>query len=227
MLGAADAAVPDASLRAMTGSVVELEVEGQPAVEGRLVGFEDAWVTVARADDNEVVSLPRERVVKLRAVDAPVEPPRQRIVGLHFGLSVSLMADARYERFYGFVNGNVLFPLTTLAGTSPWLAFAIGAGVSLPVRKGSNWHVDAFAMVLPLHVSGPYTYLGLGAGAGLRYDGPAGFTFAVKLPLVGISARAGQSPFGYDAPFRTSYAFGFFYLAGLMGLPLVSVGYRF
>src|SRR4051812_4735571 len=92
--------VPDASLRAVKDRVVRLELEGAPAVEGRLLGFEDAWVTIARSVTNEVVSVPREHVLRLVIVDssaAPVTPAsallnsaqatapeRIRIVGLGF-----------------------------------------------------------------------------------------------------------------------------------------------
>lgn len=221
------AAVPDASLRAMTGSMVRLDREDELPLEGKLVGFEEQWVTVIVPPNEEVISVPRDRIVRLHAVAPPAEPPRERIVGVNFGLSVSLLVDARYKLFYGFANGNVLFPLTSLAGTTPWLAFAVGAGIALPLVKGSRWFADMFGQVLPLHIGGAYSYVGVGVGVGLRYDSPAGFVFAVKLPVVGYSARVGRSPYGYDPPHRAGYGFGYYYLAALMGLPIVSVGYRF
>jgi hypothetical protein len=216
--------VPDASLRAMTGNVVRLEVEGQPEVEGRLVGFEEHWVTVARSGNDEVVSVPREKVARLLAVEAPA---RERIVGVHFGMTVSLEVDAQWRLLYGFVNGNVLFPLTTVAGTDTWIALAGGAGITLPLARGSRWHADLFGLVAPLYLGGSYTYLGMGFGAGLRFDAHSGFSFGIKVPLIGYAARIGNSPYGYDSPFHAAYGFGYYYLSAVMGLPVLSVGYRF
>ena len=65
------------------------------------------------------------------------------------------------------------------------------------------------------------------AGFGLRFAAASGFTFAVKLPVFGYAFRGGHSPYGYDPPHRTSFGIGFYYLAGIMGLPLISIGYRF
>jgi hypothetical protein len=229
------AAVPDASLRAMTGKRVRLELEGQPAVEGQLAGFEAQWVTVVLTGNNEVISVPRERLVHLKALDAGTEPAapdaaapeRERVIGVHFGLSVSLAVDAQWRLFYGFVNGNVLFPLTTVTGNAAWMALAFGAGFTVPLERGHRWYADLVGQVLPLYLGSPYTYVGMGLGFGLRYLARSGFTFAVKLPVLGYAARVGRSPYGYDSSFRAGYGFGYYYLAGLMGLPLVSVGYRF
>jgi hypothetical protein len=225
-LAQADAgvAVPDASLRAMTGSEVRLEVEGQPEVEGRLLRFEDHWVTVARSGSDEVVSVPREKLARLVAVEAP---ERERIIGVHFGATVSLAVDAQWRRFYGFVNGNVLFPLTTVTGTDAWVALSAGGGITFPLARGSRWHFDLFGTVLPLYLGGSYTYLGLGFGFGLRFETHSGFSFGVKLPVIGYSMRIGHSPYGYDSPFHAGYGFAYYYLGGAMGMPLLSVGYRF
>jgi hypothetical protein len=220
----AGVAVPDASLRAMTGHEVRLEVDGEPEVEGRLVGFEEEWVTVARSGNAEVISVRREKLAKIHVVDAP---ERERIVGAHFGATVSLAVDAQWRAFYGFVNGNVLFPLTTVAGTNSWIALSTGGGVTFPLAKGSRWRFDLFGLVLPLYLGGSYTYLGLGAGIGLRFETHAGFSFGVKVPVIGYSARIGHSPYGYDSPFHAGYGFAYYYLAAAMGMPLLSVGYRF
>src|SRR5205814_9699943 len=64
--------------------------------------------------------------------------------------TVSLAADVQWKLFYGYVNGNVLFPLTTVTGSAAWLAFAIAGGVSVPLVKGARWHADMFGQVLPL-----------------------------------------------------------------------------
>jgi hypothetical protein len=234
------AAVPDARLQAMTGKQVRVELEGSPAVSGELVGFEEKWVTLLVPQTGAVVWLPRTQLLGLTALDPPPAPAqtaaatpqksaheRERIVGVHFGLSVSLAVDAQWRRFYGFVNGNVLFPLTTVTGNAAWMAVAIGAGATVPLVNGHRWYADMFAEALPLYLGGPYTYLGVGAGFGLRYAAVSGFTFAVKVPVLGYALRTGRSPYGYDPSFRPGYGFGYYYLAGLMGLPLVSVGYRF
>src|SRR4051812_30776168 len=66
-----DAGGPDASLRAMTGSVVRLELDGEPPLEGKLMAFEEQWVTLALSSTEEIVSVPREKLLKLLAVEAP------------------------------------------------------------------------------------------------------------------------------------------------------------
>jgi hypothetical protein len=211
----------------MTGSTVRLELEGKPAVEGRLVAFEAEWVTVTVPPNSEVVSVPRAELVGLREVEPAAAPERERIAGIHFGMSVSLAVDAEWRMFYGFANGNVLLPLTTLTGNASWLAFSIGGGVTLPLVAHSHWRADLFAQVLPLYMGGAYSYLGIGAGIGLRYAAASGFTLGLKLPVIGYAARVGHSPYGYDPSFRANEGFGYYYLASLLGMPLLSVGYRF
>ena len=149
----------------------------------------------------EVVSIAREKLVKLRSLEpAPATatastgassgaPERERVIGVHFGITVSLSVDATWRLFYGFINGNFLFPLTTIAGANAWIALALGGGISLPIQKGGRWFADLFANFLPLYLGGAYTYLGFGAGFGITYQGKrigsnGARTFAAPDPLV-------------------------------------------
>jgi hypothetical protein len=139
----------------------------------------------------------------------------------------SLAIDMAFGLLYAFANANFLFPLATVSGSGTLLAFALGAGIELPIEKGSRWKVDLFAQALPLHVGGAYTYFGFGAGVGLRYVVPSGFTVAIKLPVFGAAVRVGRSLNGYDSSFRPGDSVGYYYLGGAMGLPVLSFGYRF
>jgi hypothetical protein len=227
-------AVPDASLRAVKDRDVRLELDGEPAIEGRVIAFEDASVTIARAGTNEVVTVARAKLVRLIAIDpgAPaakppraVTPDKPRMIGVELGLPGTLTVDAEYKRFYGFASANVLFPMLT-ASNNAWLAGTVGAGISLPMG-GSRWRVDVFGEVMPLNVTGYYTYLAFGIGAGFHYTAPSGFTVAFTFPVAGFSTRLGTSPYGYDATFTYNDSLGYYYLAGVSGMPLVSMGYRF
>ena len=227
--------VPDASLHAVANRTVRLELDDARSVEGRLLAFDAASVTVVAAGTNEVISVPREHVRRLILVDlatpvplpAPVPPglaPR-RLWGVHFGLPGTLSVDVDYGRLHAFVSPNVLLPILTASGESAWYAAAIGAGVSLPVS--SRWRFDAFAVTMPLHYTSFYTYLAAGLGLGFHHTAANGLSWGFTLPVLGLAKRLGHSPYGYDAPFRTGDSLGYFYLAGITTLPLVTIGYRF
>ena len=227
--------IPDASLRAVKDRSVRFELDGAPAVEGRLLGFEAETITLARAATNEVVSLPRKgllRVIDLSAATAtavaepaPIEP--QRIVGVQFSMLGTIAADVDYTRLHAFASTNLLLPIVTGAGSNTWFTAALGAGVSIPLSATSRWKLDIFGQVLPLHTTSFYTYLGLGAGAGFHYTASSGFTLGFTMPVLGFAARLGSSPYGYDAAFRYNDSIGYYYLAAFAGMPIVTMGYRF
>jgi hypothetical protein len=233
--------VPDASLRAVRERVVRLELEDAPAVEGRLLDFEDTSVTIAVSGTNEVISVPRERLRRVVAVasittakvatEHPAEhaaaPEKTRIVALQFGVPGTLQVDADYKLFHAFASTNVLASILTASGDSLWTASAFGAGVSLPMTSTSRWRLDVFGQVLPLHVTSFYTYLAVGAGVGFHHTAPSGFTVGFTFPVLGFATRLGSSPYGYDGPFRYNDSVGYYYFAGLVGMPLVTMGYRF
>jgi len=232
------ARVPDASLRAVQDRIVRLELDGAPAVEGRLLGFEAASVTLALSGTNEVVAVPRTQLLRVivveplvrpaeRADAEPAPPEKFRSVGLQFGVPGTLVVDADYKLFHAFASANVLFPILTASGDSRWYAAAVGAGISLPMSSTSRWKLDVFGEVMPLHIASFYTYLATGIGVGFHHTAASGLAFGFTFPVFGFSTRLGSSPYGYDASFRYNNSLGYYYLAGLVGMPLVTVGYRF
>lgn len=235
---AATPVIPDASLRAMQGSWVALDFATRPPLVGRLAGFEADTVTLVLSGSNEVVTIPRSAIVRLRgltptepghagpgeaAAPEPSGPPRS--FGVNFGVTPSVMLDVDYNLFYGFLNVNLVFPLATASSSHPWWTGSVGAGVSLPVSKNSRWKFDIFGSVLPLAgLESSKTYVSIGVGLGMHYTFPSGFTVAFKLPALGYTVRTCT----YDCSnLDSGEAFAYYFLASAMGLPIVSVGYRF
>ena len=229
----ARADVPDASLRAVSGHTVRVELDGSPAVEGRVLAFEAATVTLALTGSNEVVTVPRDKLQRIIAIEtpatttAPEAPEKMRVLGLQFSLLGTVAVDADYKLLHGFASTSLLLPIVTASGNSTWVAGAIGGGVSVPVGKTSRWKLDVFGEVLPLHTTSYYTYLAFGVGAGFHYTASSGFTVGFTVPVIGFSTRLGSSPTGYDASFRYNDSVGYYYLAAVAGMPLVTMGYRF
>ena len=238
----AESPLADAGLRAVKDRVVRLELaDGAPAVQGRLLAFEDASITVALASTNEVVSVPRGKVVRVIAVepsaldavkDVVLAPPpgveKWRVVGVHSSLLGTVAVDVDYKHLHAFASTSLLLPVMTAAeGNRLWLTAAAGVGVTVPMGKTSRWKLDVFGQVLPLHTTSFYTYLGLGVGAGFHYTAPSGFAVGFTFPVIGFSTRLGSSPYGYDASFRYNDSLAYYYLAGVAGMPLVTLGYRF
>src|SRR5437016_4252785 len=127
----ADPRVPgpadDASLRAVRDKAVRVELDNAPAVDGRVVAFEDAWLTVAVAGTNEIVSLPREHVVRVILGEATAAPlaggagafdriSATRSVGVGFGVPGTLVVDVDYRMFHAFASPNVLVSILTASG---------------------------------------------------------------------------------------------------------------
>lgn len=226
--------IPDASLRAVTDHVVRLQRDNAPVLEGRLLAFEAATITIALSTTKEVVSVQREHVTHVIMVDevAPAtelaQPARTRMIGLQMSLLGTLAVDIDYKWLHAFASTSLLLPIATAeGGGSAWYAGAAGAGVSVPMGKTSRWKLDVFGELLPFHTTSFYTYLGIGTGAGFHYTAASGFTIGFTMPVIGFSARLGSSPYGYDAPFRYNDSLKYFYASGLAGMPIVTLGYRF
>ncbi|MDX2093789.1 MAG: hypothetical protein SFX73_38490 [Kofleriaceae bacterium] len=236
----AEPTIPDASLRAVKERAVRLERTGAPTLEGRLLAFDDATLTLALSATREVVTVQRGTVTRVFVVDpiappaltvttpAPtVVPPVRRVVGVQMSLLGTLAVDADLCRFRAFASTNLLMPVLTASGDSLWFAAALGAGLTLPLGESKRWRVDVFAEVLPFRTTSHYTYLGFGLGGGLHYTSPSGFTFGMTVPVVGFATRLGSSPTGYDSTFTYNDSLGYYYLAGFAGMPLLTMGYRF
>lgn len=229
-LGAASAAadVPDATLRAVKDRVVRLELDdGGAAVEGQLVGFEPATVTIASRGTREVVSMPRAHLARVTLIDDGVPGDRARMLGLHSSLLGTVVVDAERGRMRAFFSTSLLLPLITLSGESTWFAAAFGAGLSWPMSETSRWRIDVFGEVVPFHTTSFYTYLGFGVGGGFHYTSASGFTLGFTFPVIGFATRLGSSPYGYDPSFRYNDSLAYYYVGALAGMPLLTFGYRF
>lgn len=157
------------------------------------------------------------------AVEASTPPPPAvdvRSIGVHVAVNVGVFSlDVQAGRLYAFAAGSLGVPLLS---DGRFGAFALGGGLALPISAPgeSMWTMDLFALANPGWGLGPNSapFVGLGVGAGFRYLHRSGFTFGLKLPVIGGAVNGGAS---------TPSAVGTFYLANLIALPGVSFGYRF
>jgi len=198
-----------------------------------LLAFEDASVSLAITGTNEVITVARAKLLHVIMIDAPTSAPvtsapeKQRVIGLSFSLLGTVAVDADYKLFHGFASTSLLLPIVTASGNNTWFAAAAGAGVSIPMGSTSRWKLDVLGEVLPLRTTSYYTYLAFGVGAGFHYTATSGFTIGFTTPVLGFSTRLGSSPYGYEASFRYNDSVGYYYLAAVAGMPLVTMGYRF
>ena len=167
---------------------------------------------------------------------APVAAPAPAVnvakgtfFGAYAALNIGLIGiDLHVNRSYTFLAGSLGVPLVT---NGDFGAFAIGSGYSFPISAAgeSMWVLDVFGVVNPGWQRrydvcfdfgcSPQTYpfVGIGAGVGFRFLHWSGFTFGIKAPVFGAAINGGST---------TSAAVGTFYLANLVGLPIVSFGFR-
>jgi hypothetical protein len=227
-------AIADASLRAVLNREVRLDV-AEGFMHGKLLAFEDDTVTIAIAATREVITIDRDRVVRVIAIDPATKdlaraiavPDKRRFVGVQFSLLGTVAVDVDYKNFHAFASTNLLFPILTAGGSGTWLTGAVGAGASWPLGDTGRWRLDVFGHVAPLRTTSYYTYLGVGVGAGFHYTARSGFTLGFTLPIVGFASRFGTSTYGYDASFRYNDSVAYYYFAGISGMPIVTMGYRF
>lgn len=172
---------------------------------------------------------------------APLAPPvakapavnaaQQTWFGVFAAVNVGLFGvDLHVNRSYTFLAGNLGVPLLSNGQLG---AFAIGSGYSFPLSPpdDSMWVLDVFGVVNPgwqrrydfnfcnqfSCVDAVYPFVGIGAGVGFRFLHWSGFTFGIKAPVFGAAINGGST---------TSEAVSLFYLANLIGLPIVSFGFR-
>lgn len=162
----------------------------------------------------------------------PIESVAEKTwVGVHAAANIGLLAvDLHVRRSYTFLAGNLGVPLVTNGDIG---AFALGSGYSFPLSPPgeSMWVMDLFGLVNPgwqrrydffnctQFSCQPFVapFFGLGVGLGFRYLHWSGFTFGIKGPVFGAAINGGDT---------SSAAVGMFYLANLIGLPILSFGYR-
>jgi len=229
-------ALPDASFFAMLDRDVDVETSDGARYAGRLVRVDVHTITLVVDKTRDVVTLHRAVITRLRAGEAPApappppgstppsapapppEPEAERNLGVFFNVAPGVSADVEYGRFYGFASWDIL-PLIVTADEKPVLAGALGAGLTLQAFPGSRWRFDLYGMVAPLVVPKETSWVGIGAGIGLHYTFASGFAVGAKLPAFGLAWS--------NKSYKLGESFALFYGAGMAGLPVLSVGYRF
>jgi hypothetical protein len=151
----------------------------------------------------------------------PVNIVSDKSIGVHVAANIGLFeVDGQYGHFYTFAAGNLGVPMITNGQVGFGM---IGAGYSVPLSQPSDsmWYLDLLALGTAGRVSQDQLVAGAGLGIGFRYLHRSGFTFSAKLPVFGATtALSGQ---GFDG----ASSLGAFYLANLVSLPAISIGYRF
>jgi hypothetical protein len=227
-------AVWDATLKAVHDQTVTARLRDGTELRGRIVAFDDTTVTLALSLSGSVLSVLRTNLIDVRlppsippptaAVTTPAPAPaRERYVSLQFSGAPGLMLDVDYRLFYAFANFPFVYPAATGGGL---LTMSFGLGLNFPVARGSRWKMEVYGFVAPLRFSidneedypneNPWS-VGIGIGIGLHYTFPSGFSIGLKSPVIGYATGSAAVGSGFAA----------FYLAGAMGLPLLSMGYRF
>ncbi len=230
--GGAHAEVPAQVFAAVQGRAVVLR-SGEVEEPGRLLAITPTALVLARSATGAVVTVPREAVTSLR-LQAPndevrtLEPETERRLGVLLGLSPTLVVDAQSGAFHGFGAVSLLLPFLTqtdfsgTVSTHLW-SFVVGAGVSLEPLATSRLRVDAFASVgamnwAPGISTGGRLSMNLGVGVGVHYTWPSGLTLAVKVPVLGFDVLDTSNALGTLSTFFANMG---------VGLPVLSVGYRF
>ena len=156
----------------------------------------------------------------------------RRYVGIHGALNLGVLTvDSMWNRFYGFLAGNVGIGVLT-EGRYVVLSGGFGYSWALSRVGESMWFLDVMGIV-PVgwttdadrdayaNRSSTFGYAGAGVGVGFRYLHRSGFSLGIKVPLGGLVMG------GYYGNFSLSDSIGFFYVSSAAGLPLLSFGYRF
>ena len=224
--------VLDATLQALRGRTVTVTQRSGACIVGEILGHDAVSITLALTTTRDIVTIARGEVAGLRlaealapaAAPAPLSSPslvaagpaRERHFGVQLGLAPGLMLDYEDGYFYGFVHADVVLPM---ASTGELLGFSAGGGITFALASHSRWKMDVFAHLDPVHW-GSDTNLGGGIGLGFHYTAANGFTLGFKIPILGYSGTFGGND---DA----GSGVAFYYLGGVMGLPVISLGYRF
>jgi len=149
-------------------------------------------------------------------------------VGIHLGVNLALFAfDVQVGHFYAMVAGNAAVPLLS---NGDYGAFTLLGGYSTAIHRGytGSWKMDILLQASPgwrnfypqdnsRVVS---AFVGVGAVLGFRYEHRSGFSLGFKIPVFGYSI-------GRNGPAGTITGVGNYYLASIVSLPVVSLGYRF
>jgi hypothetical protein len=156
---------------------------------------------------------------------SPIEPAptpswRPRRFGVHGGINLTLTFDATIGRF---AYAGVATQLTGLA----WffaqernfnLSLLAFGGVGLPIieREDLRFTADITPALGYLHAA-PVNLLSVSLLAGVRVVHRSGFTFSVKLPLVGYAG----------APDAQRGSLLMYYVSAIVTVPVITFGYSF
>lgn len=155
---------------------------------------------------------------------APASIVSDRSIGVHVAANIGLFeVDAQYGHFYAFAAGNLGVPILTDGATGFGMA-GLGYSIALSSPGESMWYLDLMALGTAGRTRTDNAIVGGGLGLGFRYLHRSGFTFSTKVPIFGATAEPVSAPF---SGFNGAQSLSTFYLASLISLPVVSIGYRF
>lgn len=147
-------------------------------------------------------------------------PLRERTLGIHVGINATVAFDARMGRFFYAEAATQVTGVGALVDShNNWVAsLMLLAGVSVPLLERANVRLtfDAGVNGVFLHAQ-PVNDLGVGILAGLRLVHRSGFTFAFKAPLIGYVGSVQVQRGGIT----------YYYIAALVTVPLITLGYSF
>ncbi len=147
----------------------------------------------------------------------------------HFGASIGIGnvgVDLQVSRLVAFASTSWAAPVFS-GGQSFFLALGVGPSWVLSQSETAKWYVDVYGLALPNILPSfagtgsaiSRTGVGFGAGAGLRYVNQNGFTFGLRLPLIGVDPTLANS--------TPAISVLSFFAEGLAGMPTFNIGYRF
>ena len=210
--------IDDAAWDRLLGRHVTLFLDDGRSIGGELESFSPERVMVLNVESDGTrsrLSIVRSSVIVVRAIEVarsvkPVDVTH--IGGFSLGLPTgALMLEVEYGGFYAFASFGLASPLVT-GGTE--MAGFLGVALTTPI--GARWHFDLMLLGEPMTSSGAATF-GAGVGVGVHLVTDGGITFGLKVPVIG---------YAFGAPPNDSAISRFFYGA-ILGLPMLSVGFRF
>jgi hypothetical protein len=246
--------ISDAVFAALQGQQVVFQTRTGSTIAALVLASEGDTLILAIVPRGQVAVVDKREIVDARVVlPAPTRyeilpprpepyvpkpppkplPPSTRYFGLQVGVPPGAMIDVDYHHFMAFANVSLVMPLLTSntgtfglpfggVGTTHLWDFTLGAGATFRLSPSSRWQFDVFGIAggSNWNPNRPFaqTYAMFGVGLGFHVTLDQGFTLGIKGPLLG--AVTGDSGGGNSA-------LGTFFASSFVGLPVLSLGYRF
>lgn len=158
------------------------------------------------------------------ATPPAMEPPaprwQRRRFGVHLGINATFLFDVTLGRYLYFGAATQLTGFGAIAAGERNFNLSLLAfgGVGLPVieTESMRFTIDAAPALTYTHAA-PVNLLSVGLLAGVRLQHRSGFTFAVKLPLIGYAG----------APDAQRGGLLMYYTNAIVTVPAITFGYSF